>query len=83
MVRTGCSTEAKLSPLSSPKLQPPTPTPQQGMEEDNALTQVSEEVLCHLEKSLQWRKWRSHGFTGGDPPQPPASSRPRVFSFIS
>lgn len=39
-----------------PKTSTPTPTPQLGMEEDSSLTQVSEEVLCYLEKSLEWRE---------------------------
>lgn len=49
-------------PASPPRnTSPPTPTPQPGMEEGSALTQVSEEVLRHLEKSLEWRTRRSQG----------------------
>lgn len=39
-----------------PQTPAPTPTPQSGTEEDSALTQVGEEVLCHLKKSLGRRK---------------------------
>ena len=49
-------------PASTPRnTSPLTPTPQPGTEEGSVLTQVSEEVLCHLEKSLEWRKRRSQG----------------------
>lgn len=49
---------AKPSDLSSPERwsRAHRAAGQPGLEEGSSLTQVSEEVLCHLEKSLEWRK---------------------------
>lgn len=52
---TGLECQGQTLPPLLPQTPASTPTPQSGME-DSALTQVSEEVLCHLEKSLEWRK---------------------------
>lgn len=48
---TGWECVDKPASASCRNTSPPTPTPQPGMEEGSALTQVSEEVFRHLKKS--------------------------------